>query len=228
MNEEVKKIARAMITASHYNNLPEASFESYIREICQKFPKSPENPDGYEPRVKLWEGSRHSGKREAARIADKILQFEPKPDELVPEGAIPEVQKDKDGNEWLVGYWSSKPKSDEEMMAKIAKSNAIGMGLIPPDKGRLLTPQERSLAIIDYMREHGGVTESDKLTEVETFGITRKAQDAKTASIKDAECQERMERIFREIEESIWFKQPSFPAESFAKWWQALKKKELK
>ena len=42
MIEEVKKIARAMITASHYNNLPEASFESYIREICQLFEPKPD------------------------------------------------------------------------------------------------------------------------------------------------------------------------------------------
>lgn len=37
--EEVKKIARSMITASHYNNLPDASLDSYIREICQLFPQ---------------------------------------------------------------------------------------------------------------------------------------------------------------------------------------------
>lgn len=33
---EVKDIARSMITASHYNNLPEEEFESYLNSIIAK------------------------------------------------------------------------------------------------------------------------------------------------------------------------------------------------
>lgn len=47
----------------------------------------------------------------------------------------------------------------------------------------LLTMQEYSLAIIDYMRQHGGVTPTANLTEKEKFEITCKAQVLKDIPI---------------------------------------------
>ena len=69
-----------------------------------------------------------------------------------------------------------------------------------PDESRLIPPHElqamyeKWLAKVEDLAKIGcGAHEG--------FGeMARRTQDAKTASIKDAECQQRVERIFEEIE----------------------------
>ncbi len=118
-----------------------------------------------------------------------------------------------------------------------------------PDEG-LLTDEE----IKDAKIGHVAILVRGKPLVYSFDRAVAKAQRDLTASEKDAECQEKIdqivkddadrcagylkmareecseskERIFREIEDSVWFKQPSWPKESFIEWWQALKEKELK
>jgi len=60
-----------------------------------------------------------------------------------------------------------------------------------PDESRLLIPEE----ISQILRELG-----EYATHGNGLEAVAKAQDAKTASIKDAKCQERVNRIFEEVE----------------------------
>ena len=60
-----------------------------------------------------------------------------------------------------------------------------------PDESRLLTKNELLNAGVSYPQINFGYLQD-----------AIKAQDAKTASIKDTECQARVERIFKEIEKN--------------------------
>lgn len=71
-----------------------------------------------------------------------------------------------------------------------------------PDESRLLTEIQLSDAIQAGNRMWAEQTDIDNripLAECHDIKI-REYQDAKTASIKEAECQQRVERIFREME----------------------------
>lgn len=67
-------------------------------------------------------------------------------------------------------------------------------------EGRLLTDEVDT--ILDYFNQtiNKAMAEGTDRPEIEDLlKHICKAQDVKTASIKEAECQERVERIFREI-----------------------------
>ena len=80
---------------------------------------------------------------------------------------------------------------------------------------RLLTYGEQVRVIVQWSKE---TTAPKRAWD----GIC-KAQDAKTASIKEAECLVRMERIFKEIEKHKLLTSLAVPLEELY-WWQALKK----
>ena len=86
-----------------------------------------------------------------------------------------------------------------------------------PDEGRLLDKNELSSAISEWETQHS-------IYDPFHYIFICQKQDTKTASIKDAECQERVERIFKEIEATMGDDIKAY----YKRWWQALKKKELK
>jgi len=113
-----------------------------------------------------------------------------------------------------------------------------------PDESRLLTDDDFIQLFTEEQRTQGV---PDKYNFPEAIAgnacyhrVLAKAQDAKTASIKDAECQRRVERIFEEIEEHDFsydrYGNPlmnldfrtSDGRQYVAPWWQALKKREAK
>ncbi len=121
----------------------------------------------------------------------------------------------KTGVEMTVRAWvecpecirKDEPKPDDEMKTKIAKSNAVGMGLIPPDEGRLYTSAHTIDELMaDYgsevmaMVQEGNLDKLPKLREQATVELERyiKAQRDLTASIKDAECQEKIDQIVKD------------------------------
>lgn len=170
MIEEVKKILEkhdgVVVIETDVGNIRgvvEDAYEEVAQQVCQLFPRSPDNPDGYELKP-----------------------------ELVPEGAMPIMQRDKDGNEWLVGYWASEPK---------------------PDEGRFITEDD-----LPWLY---GFT----VTEGNIYSILE-AQDAKTASIKDAECQERVGGIFKWVEDHSHVNDYGDWLFSIDKEWQEFKEKE--
>ena len=158
-------------------------------------------------------------------LLEQICQlFEPKPDELVPEGAIPEVQKDKDGNEWLVGYWSSEPNPDEDKCPferlrtypgcyeDCPDTDVCPIKSKPkPDEGRLLTDEE--------------ILEIVKLGFGSPFDAVAKAQRDLTASIKDARF---LALVDCHIAKYVNNKGYGAAYKALSELRQALKKKELK
>ena len=88
------------------------------------------------------------------------------------------------------------PDQDEIERDKISKSNAIGMGLIPPDQSRLLTPEEIVELCDKWEDEYENVEMTDAEWEIKRFSLLVAAQRDLTASIKDAKCTERVKKVF--------------------------------
>ncbi len=117
------------------------------------------------------------------------------------------------------------PKLDDpdrlEEFAPGAIEKIMEMVGVKPDESRLLTSEE-IMAITHCL----GISKN--------YEDIAKAQDAKTASIKDAECQQRVERIFNKIESKMAIERCDpdvMPYFTDYYWmpidiWQALKKRE--
>ena len=87
MNEDkVKEIARSMITASHYNNLDDKTFDSYIKEICRLFEPKPDEgrllTDGEVGEIvgdckEWWEIPDRIAKAQDAKTASYLVELDP-------------------------------------------------------------------------------------------------------------------------------------------------------
>jgi len=89
------------------------------------------------------------------------------------------------------------------------------------EDNRLLTDEEIIAAIESGYEVIDGV----EMRVIHAFSIA-KAQDAKTASIKDAEGQARAKRIFKKIERNMQVAYGTDKAEFNKGWWKALKERE--
>ena len=92
-----------------------------------------------------------------------------------------------------------------------------------PDKSGLLT-----VWLCEYLAHFNGNLDYHKLPKFrqETYKGMAAEIIARTASILDAECQERVLRIVKEIEDKGLFKNPEHILLS-GKEWQSLKKREV-
>lgn len=85
MNEKVKKILEAYRQATVHITMAQGTdadvqiAKNAVRLICQLFPKSPDNPDGYEP--KKYDPRWNKSKARMDMIEPTLKGTEPKPDE---------------------------------------------------------------------------------------------------------------------------------------------------
>jgi len=97
-----------------------------------------------------------------------------------------------------------KPESEcrcEEPMEKLAEDLRLGMYHGKPDESRLLTDEELKKNLKGILEDYWGCDYPVSVKQVFASILTLvKDHDARTASIKDADCQQRVERIFRDLE----------------------------
>lgn len=104
------------------------------------------------------------------------------------------------------------------------------------DEGRLLDSDTQCDLADDVNEIHPNLTVKLQATILTLIEEVAKAQDARTTSIKDKKCQERVERIFKDIEESFLMyyypiikgtrKTDEYTIMAKDERWQALKKQE--
>ena len=168
------------------------------------------------------------------RVAEEICQlFEPKPkhppelDELIPEGAIPVIQKDMNGNEYLVGYWNSEPKPDEGRLQKVGNTSkedyCLACVLCGVTDGLTLTAHRNQLGkvcgwLVACIKCQESLHDFN-LVDAKTASILKKKYEAdmkhlshliddvieleKKVKSKDAECQERVDKLIASYTEYI-------------------------
>jgi len=201
MIDEVSKIGQIIHLVFEFTHI--FISEKEAQQICQLFPKSADNPDGYVPKpLDLRDPKQNQEyikgiEEKHERAAHSTLHFgEP----ISPGGAIynpPEINPD--GSRLLTG-------KDWEKINKKAKVDV--MNIIVNLDNRYTPNQQMELI-------------------VERCDLTAQAQDTKTASI----YQQKIEAMFREMETMLDFGKISQSHNGIninQCWWQAFKSKCLK
>lgn len=75
MTEDLKNLCRSMITASHYNQLDDRTFDNYIKEICQLFEAYIEEGKKLGRREALSEEYRNGGSNHFIVPWDKLKEW---------------------------------------------------------------------------------------------------------------------------------------------------------